>query len=236
MKDNANKISQPGSGVYLLFEKATKFKAEGKLPKIRLHLIGHSAGAIVNSYIVDRLNDDWEFATVNFMAPAVTLDLFNNTVVPKIKNGKVHQYNQFELKDEAEQKDPTCKPILGYNRSLLYLVSNSFEDGLKTPILGMETYFKGSNGPQNLANVFFYDAPGDKSNSTTHGGFDDDDKTRETILSLIKPVTIVVSSAAGAPRKAASHRSAALKHAAKRASPERKNPVKRSSTKGKQKR
>src|SRR5262252_1715114 len=118
--------------------------------KVRLHLIGHSAGAIVHSYIISRLK--WTFETVNFMAPAVRADIFKQFVVPAIQSGKVKQYNQFELSDDVELKDPTCEPILGYSRSLLYLVSQSFEKGTVTPILGMEKYFNSEIAPLNLPN------------------------------------------------------------------------------------
>ncbi|UWX04595.1 hypothetical protein H1235_07780 [Pseudoxanthomonas sp. NC8] len=51
MKQNAARIStNPGSGVRLLFD---LYKAKGKeygLPKIRLHLVGHSAGGILHSH------------------------------------------------------------------------------------------------------------------------------------------------------------------------------------------
>jgi hypothetical protein len=50
----------------------------------------------------------------------------------------VKRYHQLHLTDASEQKDTNCKQILGYSRSLLYLVSQSFEQGKTTPILGME--------------------------------------------------------------------------------------------------
>src|SRR5215469_17419528 len=140
-----------------------------------VHLIAHSAGSIVHSYIINRLK--WNFETVNFMAPAVRTDVFKANVVPAISSGKVKQYNQFELTDEMEQKDPTCKPILGYERSLLYLVSQSFEKGQVTPILGMERYFNSEIASLGLKNMTVYKSPGQYAKSTTHGGFDDDPTT-----------------------------------------------------------
>jgi len=185
MKQNADAISgAPESGGVKLYQ-ASKSSPYFKDPsKIRLHLVGHSAGAIAHSYIVNRLK--WNFETVSFMAPAVRADTFKSNVVPAIQSGKVKQYNQFELTDEMEQKDPTCKPILDYSRSLLYLVSQSFEKGQVTPILGMEKYFTSEIAPLGLKNVTVYKSPGSASKSTTHGGFDDDVATREKILSLIK--------------------------------------------------
>ena len=84
---------------------------------------------------------------------AVRIDLFEETLIPAIKNGKVKRFNQFHLSDEMEQKDPTCKPILDYSRSLLYLVSQSLEQGRTTPILGMEKYFNDKIASKKLVNV-----------------------------------------------------------------------------------
>jgi hypothetical protein len=185
MKKNADAISSaPDCGGVKLYEASRQSPCFKDQSKVRLHLIGHSAGAIVHSYIVNRLK--WNFETVNFMAPAVRADIFEANVVPAIRSGKVKQYNQFQLTDEMEQKDPTCKPILGYSRSLLYLVSESFEKGETTPILGMERYFTSEIAPLGLKNVTVYKSPGPASKSTTHGGFDDDTTTRDKIISLIK--------------------------------------------------
>lgn len=187
MKQNADCISSyPQSGGIKLYKACQKSPYFKDMSKVRLHLIGHSAGAIVHSAIVDRLGKEgWKFESVNFMAPAVRSDSFLAQVVPAIKSGKVKAYNQFSLLDSFEQKDPTCEPILGYSRSLLYLVSQSFEHGTVTPILGMQTYFNSQIASLNLPNVTLITAPSAASQSTTHGGFDDDLATRTKVISLI---------------------------------------------------
>ncbi len=185
MKQNADAISSAqDSGGLKLYNASRESQWFKDQSKVRLHLIGHSAGAIVHSYIVNRLK--WNFETVNFMAPAVRADIFKTNVVPAMKTGRVKQYNHFELTDEMELKDPTCKPILGYSRSLLYLVSQSFEKGQVTPVLGMEKFFASEIGSLGLNNINVFKSPGAAAKSTTHGGFDDDDVTRNKILSLIK--------------------------------------------------
>ena len=184
MKQNADAISgSDESGAVLLYK---AFQAAGiTSSKVRLHLIGHSAGSIVHTHIVARM-PDWTFSSVNFMAPAVRSDLFVQNVVPAIAKGRVKQLNEFHLADDAELKDPTCKPILGYSRSLLYLVSQSFEKGTLSPILGMQKFFQAAFGNNLPKNVAVYVAPGDDSRSTTHGGFDDDPVTRNKIVTCIK--------------------------------------------------
>lgn len=190
MKQNAEAITtNEQSGVRKFYAVCQSLKAF-EPARVRLHLIGHSAGAIVHSYVANALvRGGWRFKTINFMAPAVTVKTFNDQVLPHLKSIKVEQYNQFHLTDAIEQKDPTCRPILGYGRSLLYLVSESFEHGVRTPILGMEKYFQSiqqalATGAQGRIRVWA--APTVESASTTHGGFDDDDKTMKTIISLIK--------------------------------------------------
>jgi len=188
MKQNADAISNTAEGGGMkLYQACRQSPYFADLSKVRLHLVGHSAGAILHSHVVDRLGGKgWKFESVNFMAPAVRIDLFKKTVVPAITTGKVKCFNQFHLSDDMEQKDPTCKPILGYSRSLLYLVSQSLEQGQKTPILGMEKYFNNEIASKNLPNVYTWAAPGRESKSTTHGGFDDDQVTMASVIALMK--------------------------------------------------
>lgn len=188
MKQNADAISNTAeSGGMKLYRACQRSLYFADLSKVRLHLIGHSAGSILHSHVVDRLcGQGWTFESVNFMAPAVRVDLFEETVVPAIKSGKIKRFNQFHLSDDMEQKDPTCKPILGYSRSLLYLVSQSLEQGQPTPILGLEKYFNDQIGRKKLPNVYTWAAPGKESKSTTHGGFDDDDVTMASVIALMK--------------------------------------------------
>jgi hypothetical protein len=192
MKQNANAISSSSeSGGLILYDCAKKSPWFNK-NSVRLHLIGHSAGSIVHSYIVDRLCPrGWTFESINFLAPAVTVKLFEKTIAPHLQNKNVKRLNQFHLSDAVEQADPTCKPILNYNRSLLYLVSESFENGVQTPILGMEKYFNNSISKLGLKSVHAWIAPqSNVSQSATHGGFDDDATTRDNIISLIKTGTL----------------------------------------------
>ena len=188
MKQNADAISNRAeSGGMKLYQACQQSPYFADLSKVRLHLVGHSAGSILHSHVVQRLGGQgWTFDSVNFMAPAVRVDLFEEAVLPAIKDGRVKRFNQFHLSDDMEQKDPTCKPILGYSRSLLYLVSQSLEQGQTTPILGLEKYFNDMIVAKQLANVFAWAAPGRESKSTTHGGFDDDQVTMMSVIQLMK--------------------------------------------------
>jgi len=187
MKQNAESISErEDSGGVLLYKSATQ-SPQFAPDRVRLHLIGHSAGSIVHSFLIKELAErGWRFESVNFLAAAVTVDTFRATALKRIQDRTVRHFRSFQLSDSAEQQDPTCQPLFGYGRSLLYLVSESFEHGVRTPILGMEKYFSRSIGALHLPNVRAFTSPGPAASSTTHGGFDDDAQTMRSVISLIK--------------------------------------------------
>ena len=156
-------------------------QSAAKLQPVRFHLVGHSAGSIVHAFVIDELaNLGEKFESVSFMAPAITQKLFDTLVEPRISDGTIKRYQQFNLSELAEEDD-SCGP---YRRSLLWLVSESFERERRTPILGMQTYFA-SYGAR-LKNTTAHIAPGAASQATTHGGFDDDAATQDQVLRFIR--------------------------------------------------
>jgi hypothetical protein len=149
--------------------------------KVRMHFVGHSTGSIVSSFMIDRLaQEGMTFESLSFMAPAVTVDTFDARVRPHLESGTLKRFQQFYLTEQAEQDDSTCGP---YRRSLLYLVSQSFEGGRQAPILGMQKFFEPYS--RQLPNTTLWPAPGPVSASTSHGGFDNDPGTREQIVRFI---------------------------------------------------
>lgn len=187
MKQNAAAISgNKNSGARILYDLTARPQWQQQNP-MRLHLIGHSAGTIVHSHVVDALGAaGWKFESLNFLAPAVRVEEFDRLVRPKLKDHTVKVLRQFQLTDSAEQQDSTCRTILGYGRSLLYLVSESFEGGQRVPILGMEKFFKEWADATALKNIQTYAAPSKSTSSTTHGGFDNDEKTMASVIKMIK--------------------------------------------------
>jgi len=187
MKQNADCITAVAeSGGRVLYESAMKSPWFTKTPA-RLHLIGHSAGSIVHCYVVDRLAAlGWKFESVSFMAAAATVDLFDRTLWRRLQDKTVREFRSFLLTDAAEEQDATCRPLLGYGRSLLYLVSESFEGGKRTPILGMQKYFADQVASRRLASVKVWTSPGSVTASTTHGGFDNDPLTMASVIKLIR--------------------------------------------------
>ena len=145
---------------------------------------------------------------IYFLAPACRIELFESNLLPLYRNGKIKAYTQFHLTDKVERQD-TCVGI--YRHSLLYLVSNAFEHRRGTPILGMEAFFvKDANlTTQRPAKASVWDviasptSPTDltkRSNSTTHGGFDNDDDTR---IAVIERIARIQATGAHAPTPSA---------------------------------
>ncbi|RZL88752.1 MAG: hypothetical protein EOP82_21920 [Variovorax sp.] len=195
MKQNADAIScfQSGveddkqAGAVLMYR---HFKHQVTNKQVRLHLVGHSAGAIVASYMIDRLvAEGMRFESLSFLAPAVKLQTFDERVRPHLQSGAVKRFQQFHLSEQAEEDDPTCGP---YRRSLLYLVSESFEGGTTTPLLGMQKYFDPYG--KTLPNTTVHVSPGAPDPqrpgvppvaSSTHGGFDNDRGTQAEVVRFI---------------------------------------------------
>jgi hypothetical protein len=104
----------------------------------------------------------------------------------------------YTMTDELEQADD----ITPYGKSLLYLVSRAFEEDVPTPILGMQESLKrdldmirffGLAGTQKVADVIFSRsmtgaALRDRSESITHGGFDNDIATMTSVMRRVLDV------------------------------------------------
>lgn len=197
MKDNADDLSSTAqSGVVLLFKQFRQFmqsKALGaQMPKLRLHLIGHSAGAIVHSFLAPRAIDhDLEVATLSLLAPAVRIDTFAERLGDPILKQKIRVLVA-NLLDVAERADSTCKP---YGHSLLYLVSRAFEGGRgDVPLLGMEKHLMPAIAANPWgAQITHLGSPGiayrpadPATQATSHGGMDDDVAVQDAVIRHIK--------------------------------------------------
>jgi hypothetical protein len=168
------------AGAVLLYR---HFKHQVQDKAVRMHLVAHSAGAIVASLMMDRLVADGvlSFDSVTFLAPAVRCDTFAQTVAPLLRDGRIRRYQQFSLSARAEEDDPSCAP---YRRSLLHLVAGALEGGARQPILGLEADARAAL--KGLPNTKLHLAPGRFSEASTHGGFDADLLTLKQVLRFIR--------------------------------------------------
>jgi len=183
MKENARLLSENAEGGAALLASRLK-PLQGK---IRLHLVGHSAGAIIHSHLAALLaNDGWTIETLNLLAPAVRVDTFDALVLPLLRNGRIRRIAQFHLSDATEADEGGMRAALGYKRSLLYLISNGLEERREIPVLGMQKYFDAHGTLPGLANMTLRVAPqSPATRATRHGGFDDDGATQRSVLAHI---------------------------------------------------
>jgi hypothetical protein len=163
-----------------------------------LHLIGHSAGAIMHAHLADALaKKQRQVATCTLWAPACTMALFNSTYVPLLNSGSIAHMNLFVLSDKAEQDD-SCADV--YHKSLLYLVSNALERTPHIPfrqdgeaLLGLEIDLNDVKAslPPTLEVVVAPNRQDDRDGSQAkrHGDFDDDPTTVKATLMRILGVT-----------------------------------------------
>ncbi|MCU1759485.1 C1 family peptidase [Pseudomonas sp. 14P_8.1_Bac3] len=147
MKQNAEAAAVAGFTPRGLVELADNLKTLiGDLgqKKVELHLIGHSAGSLINGHLIRLL---WArglpIATSTLMAPACTLDFANQTYRKVIEDGglKRKDFHIHLLSDQREQLDNV---VGAYHKSLLYLVSRAYEELQRMPLLGMANALDGS--------------------------------------------------------------------------------------------
>jgi hypothetical protein len=166
----------------------------GARPK-KLHMVGHSTGAILLAALLDalgRLNNPPRVQTCQLLAPACTHDTFNEVYKPLLQVRDTSSYGigrmtLYNLEDRLELDD-TVTPL--YRKSLLYLVSNAFEEELQENILGMqhfEQYLRNLPGSRifRIHNSNGPVAGSPKTASKTHGGFDNDVDTMNSVLKSV---------------------------------------------------
>lgn len=184
-------------------------------PSIEIHIAGHSAGSIFHAPVVQLLTAKGKITsgplsgmtglgrkieTCTLWAPACTVDLFKQTYLPALNAKGIKRFALFTLTDQVEQDD-NCANI--YHKSLLYLVSDAFEQRVRIPvfqkdgepILGMEKFVRADaeldmlfkNGKADWVRSPNTAEDGSPVHSTArhHGDFDDDKPTVLATLARI---------------------------------------------------
>lgn len=189
MKENAWRASdhRRGIGGMQLIRKHAEaaFREAGPaaLHAWELHVVAHSAGSIFVAHAIKHLCSlGISFKTLQFLAPAIRIDEFAEFMREEIASGRCPKPTLYVL-NEQQEEDDTVGP---YGRSLLWLVSRAFEDIRNTPILGMQHYLNVSPAVKDLLGAIVVspsaDTPGSEARSKTHGGFDNDPLTLNSIL------------------------------------------------------
>jgi len=236
MKQNARLATESKDGgaratLQVITDVAKKYE-EGEF---EIHIVGHSAGAIFHAPLIRLLTTEGvikdgplegitglnlKVTTCTMWAPACTINLFKENYLPAILNESIGRFALFTLTDKAE-RDDNCAKI--YNKSLLYLVSDAFEEKERIPlirdgypILGMQKFI---DKDQELADLFKQkkadwvlspngrpDGAIDHATSTSHGGFDDDKATVVATLARMLGQTSIAAQPIKFQQSAASMR------------------------------
>ncbi len=207
MKENAALASAAGGGMRILVQKAAamwRHLTAAQRKGWELHVVSHSAGSIFAAFALDQLIGlRMPIHSFQLMAPAIRIDLFKKLILKHVRSGACPQPTLYLLSDVGERDDE----VSVYGKSLLYLVSNAFEGKRETPLLGMERFVSRASADPNkelvdaeIAALFqrkFQGQPslivagaGDASTngspnlsrSDTHGGFDNDEYTMNSVL------------------------------------------------------
>jgi hypothetical protein len=207
MKENARLASRrpdKKGGMQVLARELAHSLAQSKggAAEWELHIVAHSAGSIFAAHAMPHvIRSQLPFKTFQLMAPAIRIDEFKSLVVPLVEAGACPQPTLYVLSDVGERDDE----VGPYGKSLLYLVSNAFEGRRGTPLLGMlkfisnragedaniaddtvaQLFTKQVNGAPSLVVAGDAHGPESTSRSETHGGFDNDHDTLNSVLRRI---------------------------------------------------
>ncbi len=204
IKRSAEIASLPTGGALYVAQKTLELW-NANAGDIRIHAAGHSAGSIFHSYFLPALIGQQTAAgvppitvqTLHFLAPAITTALFTSNLMPLIGDAKpIERLTMYTMHKELEQADKAGP----YQGSLLYLVSNAFEQMQPTHILGLEEsirqeaplirFFGLAGFQQPKADLIFSQtplgaSPHSATRATSHGGtngFPNDPATMGSIV------------------------------------------------------
>lgn len=204
MKENARlaSIHPKNKGVMQLVtryaQQALQEMSTADQKKWELHIVAHSAGSIFIAHALQLLcTMGIPLKSMQFLAPAITISDFESLVAPLMGSKRCPRPTLYILSDVAERSDS----VSVYGKSLLYLVSNAFERERETPLLGMQRFVDYGNWDNRVVNSklhkFFNTTTNglptlvvaktgapvpNASNSSSHGGFDNDADTMNSVL------------------------------------------------------
>jgi pimeloyl-ACP methyl ester carboxylesterase len=170
--------------------------ARSKGARLKVHICGHSTGAILLARLLERMEDlapTLRISSCTLLAPAASVGLFETRYYPYLVSPPdsfgLDRMQVFNLSDRLEREDNVAQV---YRKSLLYLVSRGFEEKVPEAILGMQTYLDELTARPKMVAVadrfavhYADGAPSVFTESTSHGGFDNDVATMNSLLRTI---------------------------------------------------
>jgi hypothetical protein len=188
MKEDARKSFLPGGGGYQVMQLFLGMNSALSSP-YKLHLVGHSAGSILFGHLLDSIPSmqlsSGPIESVHLMAPACTVDLYDNLYKSRIGKSTAPDHIRrayiYRLIKSRELDDNVAQI---YRKSLLYFVSNACEETKQSPLLGMEE-FEDHIEPRDGLEILYAGRKKQPSDSKSHGGFDNDRSTMNNIIATI---------------------------------------------------
>ena len=187
-----------GGGARYVADMLKKF-CDKSAGDIELHAVGHSAGSIFHCYFLPlaRKLGVPTFTSAHFLAPAVRVDTFKERLASEIGDEKAVQKLTIFTMQRDYERDDNCAQV--YRKSLLYLIYYALENKRSTPILGLEESLRGDGKLKELFglggttsglgqvvwSVTQSDTGVSASASQSHGGFDDDAPTMNSVARRI---------------------------------------------------
>lgn len=194
MKWAAERAAHSGGASAYVAEKLAAF-CNAHAGRVDLHAVGHSAGSIFHAHFlpVTQAEGAPVFKTLHFLAPAIRMDTFKHKLLPGLTQGQIAAHLSVFTMQRDFERDDDCAGI--YRKSLLYLIHHALENERRTPVLGLEDSlradadirrFFGLDGGTGRGEVIWSvtdeDSGRSASRSTTHGGFDEDAPTMNSIV------------------------------------------------------
>jgi hypothetical protein len=192
MKRSAELASAPQGGATYVARKLIKL-CESRPGQIELHAVGHSAGSIFHAHFLSMAFAMGvpPFKTLQLLAPAIRIDTFKSQLLQHIGKA-IGSLTMFTMQRDWEQDDHVAQI---YRKSLLYLIHYALEADRKTPILGLEVSVRDDAACANLFDlrgvrgrqaevvwsVTEATSGANASTSRTHGGFDNDRATMDSV-------------------------------------------------------
>jgi len=160
---------------------------------IKIHLIGHSTGAVLIAHLLQAFSKKpLNISSCSLLAPACSIDLYTEAYLPVLKKETNVNLNDLAIYNLSDQQELDDNVVKIYRKSLLYLVSKSFERKDKNkpkedkPILGMQRHEDKITRVKQQPKMIYSEGNGGKiCASESHGGFDNDPATMNHILSRI---------------------------------------------------
>ena len=146
MRENAERSARSGRGVDLLAAKLAEL-CDGIGRPLQVHLVGHSAGAILLGHLLKRLAAPGrglrpvKVATCSLYAAACSVKFAIDHYLSAAKDIlRIRDLHLHYLSDKNEKDDylAGAKRLHLYGKSLLYLVSRALDDERKIPLLGFD--------------------------------------------------------------------------------------------------